>query len=229
MLDVEAFSGWLRRGGATEADITAARTFAAELARAPSLSAALRDAEDRRASPADVAGLRRTAAQIAQFEAGEQPPRAAGEPSGFDIVRDDRPAPRSARATNAAAMLPRRAGCDCRKREGVYIDNDFGILGKALGGAGGVGGFILIRFVGLLGAAAIALGLAGTGGLITTFSICVRCEGCRHRITDLDADERKDLMKGRSLTLLVTIGLLAGAAVCGYLWWTLVKARYSTH
>jgi hypothetical protein len=228
-LDVEAFSGWLRRGGASELDITAARTHAAELARHPSLSAALRDAEDRRAAPADIAALRRTAGQIAQFESGEQPPRAAPESSGFDIVRDDRPARREGRATNAPAMLPRRAGCDCRSRSDVYIDNDFGVLGKALGGAGGVGGFILVRFVGILGAAAIALGLAGTGGLITTISICVRCEGCRRRVTDLDADERRDLLKGRSLTMLVTIGLLAGAAVCGYLWWTLVSSRYGRH
>lgn len=44
-------------------------------------------------------------------------------------------------------------------------------------------------------------------------------------IYDLDEDERAHLAKGRGLVILVTAGFLAGAAICGFLWWHLVQVR----
>jgi len=77
-----------------------------------------------------------------------------------------------------------------------------------------------IRLIGVLGALTLALGAAGMGGLV---SICMRCEGCRRRVSDLDADERARVRKGRGRVTLITLALIIGAAVCGAVWWSLIK------
>lgn len=186
-----------------------------ELGRHPSLSAAIKAAEDAGKSPEYIASLRLAAARKMQIDMPQSTPTPVAPP----VTPRGTPAPRY------VEMRPRK-GCTCRKGYDPYLDNDFGALARLLGGGIGIGTFIMIRLFGLLGALAIALGLAGCGGAATIFSICFRCEGCRNRIYDLDEDERAHLAKGRRMVILVTVGLLAGAAICGYLWMQLAKARY---
>lgn len=131
--------------------------------------------------------------------------------------------------TSASPIQPistPRKNCQCRKRYDVYVDNDFGIMAKLLGGGAGIAMFFLVRLVGILGAGAIALGLAALGGTATIISICFRCEGCRRTIRDLDDGERSDLRKARALVTLVTLGLWAGAGICAVLWWMAFQSRY---
>jgi hypothetical protein len=155
-----------------------------------------------------------------------EPPARARQP------RDSRP-PSSepeqpARGKSLARDLglrPKRLGCECREGRDVYLDTDFGPAASMIGGGIGIGTIILIRFVGVLGAAAIALWLASAGGLATALTICFRCEGCRCTIRTLDDDEKAHLRKGRARVTLVTAGLLAGAVLCSVMWWRLASAQ----
>ena len=220
----------MRARGTAEQHLEAHRHYALELAKYPSLSAALR-AEEEAGSPANrIANIRQVAARIAEFHSGQgvavhdaSPARPSPAQPALEVE-----APRTARATVSPRMLglePRRRGCDCRERQDVYVDNDFGAMASMLGGGIGIGTIVLIKFVGVLGALAIALGLASLGGLATTMSICFRCHGCRCKVRDLDADERLALGKGRALVAAVTLALMAGSALCGYIWYSAVKAR----
>lgn len=239
--DVEAFIAWLREQGFSDEHLAAFRGYLAELAKHPSLSAALRAFEDEGRSPRQIANMRQAAAKYAEFQergaaqsAPAAKPRPAERPPAPSLepaleTESKRPASPAASANTAVARalaggMPRR-GCQCRTRYDIFLDNDFGALARLLGGGVGIGTFILIRLFGALGALAIALGFAGLGGFATILSICYRCEGCRRRVTDLDEDERAHLRKGRGMVVLVTAGLIAGSAVCGYLWWLAVKAR----
>ena len=255
---MEPFITWLRGQGIPDDHIRAYRHYLAELAKHPSLSAAIKAAEEAGTPPQQIANLRQVAARLLEFqEAGgatvaasssvAASPSIAASPSVASVAvsavaslevepKQPRPGgasslevearePRAARASRAPAVEPRRKGCECAKRYDVYLDNDFGALASWLGGGIGIGTIIIIRFIGILGAAALALGLAGMGGLVTIFSICFRCQGCRRRITDLDEDEREHLRKGRGMVVVVTLGLLIAAAVCGYLWVLAMQSR----
>jgi hypothetical protein len=120
---------------------------------------------------------------------------------------------------------PPRRGCECRDRKDVYVDNDFGMWGKLAGGIAGIGGIILVRFIGVLGAATVALASLSIGGLATTLSVTFRCEGCRKSITDLDDDERQSLWKARGLLLAVSIGLVVATLVCAYLYYMVLQEQ----
>jgi hypothetical protein len=221
--EVEPFIEWLRTTGTPEAHVEAHRHYAIELAKHPSLTAALR-AEEEAGSPAKrIANLRQTAARLAEFEESKRsPPPVAARPRAPESVAPPVQAP--APSSRHVMSLPRK-GCSCRSHQDIYLDTDFGSLASMIGGGIGIGMFFLIRFIGILGAAAIALGLAGLGGLATIISICFRCEGCRDPVTDLDADERALLRKGRALVTLITAGFVGGAIVCGSLWAYLVKQQ----
>jgi hypothetical protein len=229
--DVEPFIAWLRGQGATDAQQAAFRRYAMELAKHPSLSAAIRAAEEAGTPQLQIANLRQTAARLVEFESAAgvtmdrtaEPSRARPLPTSPPSLDIEPIRPRTPSAAPKFDAPPRR-GCECRRRHDVYLDNDFGVLARWLGGGLGIGTLIMIRLFGLFGALALALGLAGAGGTATIISICVRCEGCRRRVTDLDAEELEDLRKGRKLVVLVTVGLLAGAVVCGYLWWLVLQA-----
>ena len=242
---MESFITWLREQGLAEEQVAAYRNYLTEIRKHPSLSAALRAAEEAGTPAKQVANMRAVAARFAEFqEKGSvtRPKVQAPEPK-LDVERVPRGTPPAALAASALEvetkaplppvssrtkdMEPRRKGCTCKKRYDLYLDNDFGALARWLGGGIGIGTLILIRLIGILGAAALALGLAGIGGLATVISICFRCEGCRSRITDLDEDERATLKKGRAWVVLVTTGLLAGSVLCGYLWYLVMKSDAS--
>lgn len=234
MEDVEPFIDWLREHGTPEAHLVGYRQYAAELAKHPSLSAALEAAKAEGRDGKQIGNLRTTAARIAEFEASRsapapleiEPPRA--RPVALEVEPPRaRPAP-SANLTKDLA--PQRRGCVCSRRDEVFLDNDLGALAKMLGGGAGIGTFLLVRMVGLLGALSVALGLAGLGGVATIISICFRCQGCRRKVTDLDDTERAALHKGRGRVTIVTVALLAGAVVCALIWWNAVRsARYSRY
>jgi len=229
---VEPFIAWLRDQGLPDEHIAAYRGHLAELAKHPSLSAAIRAHEEAGTPARQIANMRQVAARFAEFnEKGaiargtppveleveaKKPLSPRGTPPVALEVEAKKPLP--PRGPRVGDTEPPRKGCSCRKRYDVYLDNDFGALGRWLGGGIGIGTIILIRLIGVLGAASLALGLAGMGGFITCFTICVRCEGCRQRIQDLDAEERADLGKGRRKVVLVTAALLAGSVICAYLW-----------
>lgn len=228
--DVEGFIAWMRARGTPEQHLPAHRHYALELSKHPSLSAALR-AEEEAGSPANrIANIRQVAARIAEFHSGHgvevhdaSPVRQAPASLALEVE-----APRAARATVSPRRLglePPRRGCECRERQDIYVDNDFGAMASMLGGGLGIGTIVLIKFVGVIGALAIALGLASLGGLATTMSICFRCHGCRCKVRDLDADESGTLGKGRALVAAVTLALMAGSGLCGYLWYSAMKAR----
>jgi len=78
--DVEPFIEWLQAKGLTDpAHLAAYRRFVAELAEHPSLSAALRAAEEAGKPPREIANLRQVAARLAEFEEARNPtaPRTA--------------------------------------------------------------------------------------------------------------------------------------------------------
>lgn len=219
MGDVDTFVDWLRANGTPEAHVSAHRHYAEELAKHPSLSAAIRHHEDAGAPAQRIANLRSTAAKLAEMEHGAPLPRASPPLE----VETPRPAPR-ATVSDPRWTTP-RIGCECRKRYDLYLDNDFGTLAKMLGGGLGIGMFLLIRMIGVLGALAIALGLAGLGGFATIMTICYRCEGCRKPIKkDLDDEERTTLRKGRAMVVLVTAALWGGAALCVFLWLSALRS-----
>ena len=232
MEEVEPFIDWLRSQGLPDEHVAAYRNYLAELAKHPSLSAAIRAAEEAGTPPKQIANMRQVAARFAEFKdkgaAAVEKPAARGTPPMSLEVEAKKPLPPLSSRTAVNERPPRR-GCSCKKHYDVYLDNDFGALASWLGGGIGIGTIILIRMIGVLGAACLALGLAGLGGLVTCFSICVRCEGCRQRVTDLDEEELRDLRKGRGMVVLVTAGLLAGALLCGYLWITLIKQSSHHH
>jgi hypothetical protein len=239
--DVDAFVEWLQANGTPGAHLAAHRHYAEELDKHPSLSAALRYHEDAGAPASRLANLKATAAKRAEYEqslvasvprprplAAEPVPYrpaepAAHRPADVPALAVERPKPRTLEP-NPRWTQP-RVGCICNKRYDLYLDNDFGGLAKMLGGGIGIGTILLMRMIGVVGALAVALGLAGLGGLATFFTICLRCEGCRKPISkDLDDDERSTMRKGRAMVGLVTAGLLAGAALCVFIWITAVKA-----
>lgn len=228
MEDVEPFIVWLEGQGLSRDQLDAYKRYLAELARHPSLSAALRAGEEAGMPARDLTNLRQVAARLAEFQATRDAPAPASPPLEVEPRRPLEVEPKPVRAPPARdhAMDPPRRGCVCQRRHDVYLDNDFGALAKLLGGGAGLGAFLLVRLVGVLGALTLALALAGTGGTATIISICMRCSDCRRRISDLDSDERAAVRKGRGLVTLVTIGLLAGAALCGAIWWSAVKSRY---
>jgi len=222
--EVEPFLEWLRRSGTPEPHVEAHRHYANELAKHPSLTAALR-AEEEAGSPAKrIANLRQTAARLAEYEDSKGLPHAAPALA----VERERPLsvapPVQAAPSRHAISLPRK-GCSCRSHQDIYLDTDFGSLASMIGGGIGIGTLILIRMIGVLGAVTVALGLAGLGGLATIISICFRCEGCRDPVSDLDEDERAVLRKGRALVTLITMGFVGGALACGFLWGYLVKKQ----
>ena len=246
--DVDAFVEWLRSIGTPEAHVAAHRHYAEELDRHPSLSAALRYHEDAGAPAGRLANLKATAAKRVEYEqsliasvprprslAAEPVPYrpapaepAAHPPSEVPALAVERPRSRTLEP-NPRWSQP-RPGCICKKRYDLYLDNDFGGLAKMLGGGIGIGTFLLIRMIGVVGALAVALGLAGLGGIATFLTICFRCEGCRKPIrNDLDDDERTTLRKGRAMVGLVTGALLAGAALCVFIWITVVKSAHHHH
>lgn len=229
MGDVDELVEWLRRNGTPEAHLAAHRHYAEELAKHPSLSAAIRYHEDAGAPPQRIANLKATAAKFAELEESKRAPRAPVAPvrvrePELPVHVAPRPAARQTADPPSRWTAP-RVGCDCKKRYDLYLDNDFGGLAKMLGGGLGIGTFLLVRMIGVLGALAIALGLAGLGGFATIMTICFRCEGCRKPIKqDLDDDERATLRKGRAMVVIVTALLWGGAALCAFLWITAVRS-----
>jgi hypothetical protein len=223
--DVEPFITWLRGQGLPDEHVAAYRNYLAELAKHPSLSAAIRAAEEAGTPAKQIANMRQVAARFAEFQEKGSVAKPQATPRGTPpaALEVEARTPLAPIANRLKDMEPRRRGCTCKKRYDIYLDNDFGALARWLGGGIGIGTLILIRLIGIFGAAALALGLAGIGGLATVISICFRCEGCRHRITDLDEDERAHLKKGRAMVVLVTAGLLAGSVLCGYLWYLVMK------
>jgi hypothetical protein len=236
--DAERFLTWLQGQGLGEKQLAAYRKYLEELAKHPSLSAALRAAEDAGVPAREIGNMRAVAARFAEFQAtGEatasaappsrrsptSPPPSARPPTSppLEIEKPARPAP----ARDHSVELPRK-GCVCNRRQDVYVDNDFGALAKLLGGGAGIGAVLLTRMIGVFGALALAFGLAAMGGMATIISICLRCNSCRRRVTDLDSDERAAVHKGRGLVTLVTLGLVAATAVSGFLWWKRAQARY---
>jgi hypothetical protein len=223
--DVEPFIEWLKGQGLPDAQMAAYRNYLAELSKHPSLSAAIKAAEEAGTPPREIANMRQVAARLVTFRDAPATPAlpaklpVASEPT-FEVEARQ---PAAAPKRRIGDTAPPRRGCSCKKRYDLYLDNDFGALARWLGGGIGIGTLILIRMIGILGAACLALGLAGMGGLVTCFSICLRCEGCRQRVTDLDEDEIAHVRKGRGLTVLVTAGLLAGSLLCGYLWFMIMK------
>lgn len=240
MGDVDAFVKWLEDSGTPAAHVAAHRHYAEELDKHPSLSAALRYHEDAGAPAGRLANLKATAAKRVEFEqsliasiprprplASEPVPYPPAEPAGYrpsevPQLAIERPKPRTVEP-NPRWSAPRN-GCTCQKRYDLYLDNDFGGLAKMLGGGIGIGTFLLVRAIGVVGALAIAFGLAGLGGFATILTICFRCEGCRKPIKDLDDDERTTLRKGRAIVVLITVALFAGAALCAFIWITVVKS-----
>jgi hypothetical protein len=220
--DVDDFVEWLRETGTPEPHVAAHRHYAEELAKHPSLSAALRYHEDAGAPPQRIANLKSTAVKRAEFEQAREAPR---RPQLEPRLEVERPAPRAREVTANPRFSTPRAGCECKKRYDLYLDNDFGTLAKMLGGGIGLGTFLLIRMIGVVGALAIALGLAGLGGFATIMTVCFRCEGCRKPIKDLDDEERSTLRKGRAMVVLVTAALWGGAALCVFLWLTAVRSH----
>jgi hypothetical protein len=260
--DVEPFIEWLRTKGLTDdAQLSAYRRFVAEIGAQPSLSAALRAAEEEGKPAKHIANLRAVAARMAEFDSMRDAPAipAAARTPGLEVeprqparggldVGPRPPAPvverhlargggleveasqpRSVPAAMQRDMGDRRKGCICSKRYDLYLDDDFGALARLFGGGIGIGTIILIRLVGILGALAIALGFAGMGGLITILSICMRCEGCRRRVQDLDPDERARVRKGRGRVIVLTLIFIVGALICAAAWWNLVKAPPRQH
>jgi hypothetical protein len=211
-VDVDRFIDWLRLRGTPEAHLDAFRHYATVLAKYGDITEAVRAEQAAGAAAQRITNLRQTAAHIAEFSGGSRPLPVTQPPP----VAEAPP----------LAIGPRK-GCICKKHHDVYIDNDFGIWAKLLGGGAGVAMFFLTRTFGLIGAMAVACGLAATGGTITIGSICFRCEGCRRTVRDLDADERSGLRKARGLVTLITLGLAAGAVICAVIWYTAVKARYA--
>jgi hypothetical protein len=232
-VELEGFVAWLRAQGTPEPHVEVYRRGAEELAKYRDVESAVRAEESAGASPRRIANLRMVGDQLAAFEASQPAPV---ELDIAPLPRARAPAPATQQPFQPAVrsgpgftprrdVLPPRQGCTCRERHDIYVDNDFGVLAKLLGGGLGIATFVLIRLLGLLGALALALGLAGMGGLATTFSICFRCEGCRQPVRDLDDDERSDLRRGRALVFGVTLALLGGAAICAFLWWKLANAE----
>jgi hypothetical protein len=238
--DVEPFIEWLRTKGLTdEAQLSAYRRFVAEIAAQPSLSAALRVAEEEGMPAKHIANLRAVAARMAEFDSSRTAPAAPAprviNPSPALEVEPRPPArgggleieakqPRHVPAAMLRNLGDRRKGCICNKRYDLYLDDDFGALARLFGGGIGIGTIILIRLVGILGALAIALGFAGMGGLVTILSICMRCEGCRHRVQDLDDDERARVRKGRGRVIVLTLIFIVGALICAAAWWNVIKS-----
>ncbi len=207
-VDVDRFVAWLRLRGTPEAHLDAFRHYAAILLPYADITEAVRVEEARGAPAQRIKNLRETAALITEFSGGSRPIPVVATPP-------------------AAPALGPRKGCECKRRYDLYLDNDFGTYATLLGGGTGVTMFFLTRLLGLVGAMAIAFGLAGIGGTITIASICFRCEGCRRTIRELDADERAELRKSRGLVTLITLGLYAAAAICGVLWYLHAKQRYT--
>lgn len=210
-VDVDRFIDWLRLRGTPEAHLDAFRHYAGVLAGYNDITEAVRGEEAAGAPPQRIKNLRQTAAHIAEFSGGSRPLPVTRSP----VVEPPPP----------TALGPRK-NCECKKRHDVYIDNDFGIWAKLIGGGSAVAIFVLKRAFGFAGAMAITFGLAATGGTITIGSVCFRCEGCRRTIRDLDADERVELRKARALVTLITIGLAAAAVLCALVWYSGMKARY---
>ncbi len=135
-----------------------------------------------------------------EAERSAKPPEPA-----LELARDELPPREVLRPGPTASprmdMTPPRRGCMCRSRADVFLDDDFGALAKMLGGGAGIGTFFLVR------------------------SIRMRCEGCRRTVTDLDDDERARVRKGRAKVTLVTLALMAAAAICALTWWHAVRAR----
>lgn len=226
MEDVESFIAWLGTQGTPAAHLPVYRHYAGELAKHPSLSAALRAAEEAGAPEQQIKNLRMTAAKLAGFENRRFAP-AQPEATPIELAVDPKPPPRD--MGKLLEVSRPRQGCTCTRHRDVYLDNDFGALARWLGGGVGLGTIVLIRFIGALGTAALALGLAGMGGLVTITSICLRCEGCRSRVRDLDDEEKAHVRAGRKRVVLVTAGLLAGAALCGALWISAAHSAMNRH
>ena len=240
MEDVEPFIEWLQTKGLTdEAHLAAYRRILAELAQQPSLSAALRAAEEAGKTPREIANIRAVAARKAEFEqlSAPAPEPRSSSPSRPPVERplDVEPTPRAAaglavepRAARPTASRlrdsdPPRKGCICKRRSDVYLDDDFGALARLFGGGIGIGTLILIRLLGVLGALTLAFGAAAMGGLVTITSICMRCESCRYRVRDTTEDERARIRKGRGRVVVITLILLVAAAVCAAAWWSIIK------
>jgi hypothetical protein len=226
--DVDLFIEWLRtKGLSDETQLTAYRRFVEEIAAQPSLSAALRAAEEEGKPPKHIANLRAVAARMAEFESSRNappPPAPRPTPLASPVLEVEARQPRAPAAV-LRNVSDRRKGCICNKRYDLYLDDDFGALARVFGGGIGVGTIILIRVVGVLGALAIAFGLAAMGGLVTILSVCMRCEGCRRRVQDLDVDERARVHKGRGRVIILTVVMLAGAALCAAAWWSVFKSH----
>jgi hypothetical protein len=236
VVDEEAFVDWLVAQGLTDdAHLAAYRRYIAELAKHPSLSAALQAAKEAGTSDREIANLRKVAGRIAEFDAARNAP-AVEVPAPVLAVEPRQKPPSIAPPVRSPVPVrgkpsthdpgQRRRGCVCNRPYDLYLDDDFGALARLFGGGIGIGTIVLIRLVGVLGALTLALGLAGTGGLVTILSTCMRCEGCRRRVSDLDDDERARVRKGRARVVLITIALVAGAAICGIAWWSLVKSAH---
>ncbi len=212
------FEQWLRAQGIPEPNVEVYRRGAEVLASYATLDAALAAEEAAGASPRRLGNLRETDRQLSAWRASRPRP-----PATIDLAVA--PAERPRRASVSLQLDPPRTGCLCKERQGVYLDDDWGLWGKAGGAVCGVGGIILSRFIGVLGAITFALFAAGMGGLGAASSLCFRCETCRRKVRDLDADERADVRRGRGKLVLVALGALAAAAVCAFIYYTIVKER----
>jgi hypothetical protein len=247
--DVEPFIEWLQsKGLSDEAHLAAYRRIVAELAQHPSLSAALRAAEEAGKPPREIANMRAVAGRIAEFEQLSAPAPAPrpSSPSRPPVEKKEpalevEPAPRAAAALAVEPRTtrpplsrmrdsdPPRKGCICKRRSDVYLDDDFGALARLFGGGIGIGTIVLIRLLGVLGALTLAFGAAAMGGLVTITSICMRCETCRHRVSDTTDDERARIRTGRGRVVVITLILLVAAAACGAAWWSIIKDARTPH
>jgi hypothetical protein len=132
-------------------------------------------------------------------------------------------APQGERTRNAIADRLKnqpaiRAGCGCKKRYDLYLDDDFGGAARWLAGGVGIGTVVLAYWAGVFFTVALMFGFAAMGGVATVMSVCMRCEGCRQKVTDLDANDRENVRLARRRITLVTVGLAAIAAASGALW-----------
>jgi hypothetical protein len=225
--NVEAFIEWLRAKGLTDqTQLSAYRQLVEEIAAQPSLSAALRVAEEEGKPAKHIANLRAVAGRMAEFESSRTAPARVAVAAAVAAAPGLEVEARQPRAPAAALrnVSDRRKGCICNKRYDLYLDDDFGALARVFGGGIGVGTIVLVRAIGVLGALALAFGLAAMGGLVTILSICMRCEGCRRRVQDLDADERARVHKGRGRVVVLTLVMIVLAVACGAAWWSAVKS-----
>lgn len=117
----------------------------------------------------------------------------------------------------------------CVKCEGnIVLHNGMGANGAA-GGGTGIGGFIMVWFLGLLLSLTIMFGFATLLGIGSVFTMGYKCLGCDKPVPDalLSPDEKSAKAKRRVGLIAMSAGLGVASILCLVLWITLVKSRLS--